>query len=346
MADNCGVCGKEASNQYVVIKDVRYHAECFKCKTCGMSLGGKPYIQTEGDFLCQDCYYAKMGKKCAHCEEVIKGQYIEAMGTTWCPEHFVCAACGEPFKDDTFYKHDNHPYCETHYRELTSEDCSLCGEKIMDGEMMEGGEKKYHMKCFVCEEDKKQIGDGEKYHEYNGKLYCDDHLKAKLTLTCSVCGKPITGEYIMIGGEKMHKACRKSGSTSTSTTSTSTKKPGSGGSTSKTSGGSGSTTTVTTTTITPAPSTKKDTTKKAPQTTEKAPATTTETKTDEEEAISFYAYASLTIDKTCPPGVHPSTREQHLEDGEFEKLFGCNKAAFSKLPKWKKKAKKLKLNLW
>jgi len=62
-ANNCGVCKKEAADRYVTIKDVRIHAECFKCKTCDVSLGGKPYIQHEGNFLCQADYYALAGKK-------------------------------------------------------------------------------------------------------------------------------------------------------------------------------------------------------------------------------------------------------------------------------------------
>jgi len=287
-----------------------------------------------------------MGNKCGHCEEIIKGEYIEAMGKTWCPDHFVCSSCSEPFPDDKFYKHEDHPYCEKCYRQLTSEECAICGEQILDGEMMDSGDKKYHMKCFICEEDKKPIGDGERYHEYNGKLYCNEHLKQKLAITCDICVEAIKAEYIIVDGKKMHKECYEAGGGSTGSKGGSTGSKGgntdngvassgtitlSGGGTSGGSGkpgSSGQTTTATTSSISP-----------AIQGDEKV-------SDDEKGPMVFYAYESLTDVHNCPPGVDKQHREQHLEDSEFEKLFGCSKEGFNNLPKWKKMAKKKKLLLW
>jgi len=348
-AQNCGVCKKDASNKYVVIKDVRFHADCFKCKTCGMALGGKPYIRFEGDFLCQDDYYALQGNKCAHCEIIIKGQYVEAMDTTWCPDHFVCATCGQPFPDDQFFKYEGHPYCKRDYRILTSENCATCGEQILDGEMMEGGDQKYHMKCFVCAEDGKPIGDGDKYHDYNGKIYCDEHLKQTLSLTCTVCKKTIDGEYTMMGDKKMHKSCHKSasggsGSSGGGSGGSGSKGVGSGGSGSGVpsgSGGSGSGGSGSGGGGSSGDGSSSSSSSSSPSD------PVEEKKDDEDDKITtFFAYSSLTDVHNVPDGVNKAQREQYLPDGEFKKLFGCDKETFNKLPMWKKKAKKQKLNLW
>jgi len=301
-----------------------------------------------------------LAKKCAHCEEVIKGQYVEAMDVTWCPDHFVCATCSQPFADDTFYKHDNHPYCETHYRQLTSEDCAMCGEQILDGEMMEGAdEKKYHMKCFVCDVDKAQIGDGDQYHLSEGKLYCDAHLRSKFISNCAICKKSITAEYCVVGGDKMHKSCYKGGESGSS--SGPGKSSGSGGgsspapsaSSSAPSASSSAPSASSSSKSSPAPSSSKSGGTATTSTATTTVTTGTEEKKEEKKAggddeiTTFFAYASLTDPNNLPDGVkHINAREQYLEDSEFEKLFGCDKTAFKKLPQWKKKAKKIKLRLW
>lgn len=56
-----------------------------------------------------------------------------------------------------------------------------------------------------------------------------------------------------------------------------------------------------------------------------------------------------TIDElkgTLPAGVDPTSKEMYLSDADFEKLFGCAKAAFSALPGWKKTAAKKKSGLF
>eukprot|EP00753_Platysulcus_tardus_P014808 PLAT4544.1.p1 GENE.PLAT4544.1~~PLAT4544.1.p1 ORF type:complete len:858 (-),score=452.55 PLAT4544.1:277-2784(-) len=42
----------------------------------------------------------------------------------------------------------------------------------------------------------------------------------------------------------------------------------------------------------------------------------------------------------CPPGVDPTCKEQYLSDAEFMTVFGCSKAEFASLKKWKRNDKK------
>ena len=47
-----------------------------------------------------------------------------------------------------------------------------------------------------------------------------------------------------------------------------------------------------------------------------------------------------------PHGVDPTQKEIYLNDTEFVKLFGSDKATFAKSPKWKKDQKKKDLGLF
>ena len=47
-----------------------------------------------------------------------------------------------------------------------------------------------------------------------------------------------------------------------------------------------------------------------------------------------------------PDRVDPSKKEQYLADEEFQKIFGMDKAAFSKLAKWKQQFQKKKNKLF
>jgi villin 1/advillin len=47
-----------------------------------------------------------------------------------------------------------------------------------------------------------------------------------------------------------------------------------------------------------------------------------------------------------PEGIDPTKKEAYLSDSEFNSAFGMDKASFSKLPKWKRDAKKKELGLF
>ena len=58
---------------------------------------------------------------CHGCKKEIVGQYVEALGSKWHPQHFVCAICGKPFGDSGFLQRDGKPYCEHDYYEAFGE---------------------------------------------------------------------------------------------------------------------------------------------------------------------------------------------------------------------------------
>jgi hypothetical protein len=65
-------------------------------------------------------------------------------------------------------------------------------------------------------------------------------------------------------------------------------------------------------------------------------------------SLVVYSYEELkTLDITqLPPSLDPTQRELLLSDAEFESVFGCTKAEFAQLPKWKATKKKREVGLF
>eukprot|EP00823_Brevimastigomonas_motovehiculus_P007099 TRINITY_DN6113_c0_g1_i1.p1 TRINITY_DN6113_c0_g1~~TRINITY_DN6113_c0_g1_i1.p1 ORF type:complete len:577 (-),score=171.57 TRINITY_DN6113_c0_g1_i1:657-2387(-) len=204
----CAGCGKELTKAFVVAKEKKFHAECFVCTQCKTSLGGKAYIEKDEKFYCEDDYYSLFNPRCAHCNEVIKGPYINAMDKTWHPDHFVCTNCSKSFNGIQFLKNNDKPYCEECFQKLFSEKCARCGQPIL-GPVFEAVEKKYHLDCFVCDQGGHKIGEGQSFHCYENKIYCPQHFEELFAQKCSDCEKPITGQYIKVMDFCFHPNCWK-----------------------------------------------------------------------------------------------------------------------------------------
>jgi len=74
----------------------------------------------------------------------------------------------------------------------------------------------------------------------------------------------------------------------------------------------------------------------------------TAVKADEFDYTLVVPYAQLTADKApnFPAGVDPANREKFLSDAEFSSILGCDKSAFTAMPKWKRDAMKKKAQLF
>jgi len=204
----CGKCGLAISGAFVVAKDKTYHADCFRCSTCSTALGGKAFIEKDNDIFCEACYYTAFNPKCAHCDEVIKGQYISALGKSWHPDHFVCTECAKPFEGNQFHKHNDRPYCEKHFNELFAEACAKCGLKI-EGQVFEALDKKYHLDCFTCSVGDHEIGEGVNFHVHDEKIYCPQHFEELFLQRCAGCGSIVKGQYIKVLDAHFHPGCWK-----------------------------------------------------------------------------------------------------------------------------------------
>eukprot|EP00462_Mataza_sp_D1_P019324 CAMPEP_0175146682 /NCGR_PEP_ID=MMETSP0087-20121206/15516_1 /TAXON_ID=136419 /ORGANISM="Unknown Unknown, Strain D1" /LENGTH=342 /DNA_ID=CAMNT_0016431675 /DNA_START=11 /DNA_END=1039 /DNA_ORIENTATION=- len=342
MSDTCAKCNEKISGQFVTVKERKFCTGCFTCCKCSSNIAGKPYVEKEGSMYCEKCYYEAFNPTCAHCEQKIQGQYIEALGAFWCQDHFVCSGCGTNFPDDKFRKHNNKPWCEACYVNEVADVCGACSKPIT-GECFEAVNKKFHKECFVCTTCKEAIADGEQFFEYEGCLYCPTHFAAKLDYNCATCKKAILGEYIKLGNDKIHKDCWACASCKTAL-------EADGSNVGHNAGGLYLCKKCVTEGVTI-----------AEQKTEGGGASVVPAGEGGAAAAAAGSAASYTVQKPvvcytlsmlqqpkakCPPGIEFAKREQYLEDSEFVKLFGMDKAAFGKLPGWRRKQKKQAVGLF
>jgi hypothetical protein len=126
----------QITGEYAAIGEFAFHGECFKCCKCSKELAGAQYVEEKGDFYCEDDYFETFNPKCGHCKLAIKGQYINALDQSWCPDHFVCATCEQPFADGAYLKHEQRPYCKKCYGAATATNCGKC-DSLIEGQTFE-----------------------------------------------------------------------------------------------------------------------------------------------------------------------------------------------------------------
>src|SRR6266542_4491834 len=70
---------------------------------------------------------------CKSCGQPIWGNYLNALGATWHPEHFMCAACGRPIGGSSFQLYQGAPYHLECYRDRVAPRCAYCGKPLVIG---------------------------------------------------------------------------------------------------------------------------------------------------------------------------------------------------------------------
>jgi len=203
----CGFCKKKIDENYVSTESEVYHVKCFYCSFCKESLAGKAFVQKEDSFQCETCYKKINTKTCAHCKEIITGQYLTALGKDWHMDHFVCVVCSKP-NTSTYRTYKDEPYCDTCYLKKIISKCATCNTMIsMNEKMIEVGDKKLHEKCFVCGFDQKPIDSKQSIKMKDGKVYCEEHYTKHIATRCAVCKEVIQGFSLTTADKSFHEKC-------------------------------------------------------------------------------------------------------------------------------------------
>jgi DNA-binding transcriptional regulator YiaG len=365
----CAHCHETIKSAFVMARDVLFHPQHFLCHACAKPLGGKAYLEgPDRRFYCESDYYSLFNPKCGQCQQTIHGPYISALGQCWHPQHFVCHHCSQPFPSGSFRQHDGRPYCDAHYQELHAPKCQRCSKPIV-GSVFEALEHKYHLECFVCSEGEHSIGEGQPFHQHEGKVYCSQHFEAKFLQTCHRCQQRIKSQFIRLGENEYYhtdcwqcaqchavlrvdncsqlnsqfycKNCANSVNTSSKRGSviTTTKPPAAAAATAAPAPaavGAGSKRSSVNGEVVPVDDT--DATKPSATTAAQpsaAPAIEPAV-ISEPDAMGSVPYAVLKDSTLRPAGINPIRKEQYLSDDEFVTVFGVSKADFSRLPEWKR----------
>uniref|UniRef100_A0A452UF72 LIM domain binding 3 n=1 Tax=Ursus maritimus TaxID=29073 RepID=A0A452UF72_URSMA len=144
---------------------------------------------------------------CGHCNNVIRGPFLVAMGRSWHPEEFNCAYCKTSLADMCFVEEQNNVYCERCYEQFFAPVCAKCNTKIM-GEVMHALRQTWHTTCFVCAACKKPFGNS-LFHMEDGEPYCEKDYVTLFSTKCHGCDFPVEAgdKFIEALGHTWHDTC-------------------------------------------------------------------------------------------------------------------------------------------
>lgn len=137
------------------------------------SAGSQPQPRDQ-DTLVQRAEHIPAGKRtpmCAHCNQVIRGPFLVALGKSWHPEEFNCAHCKNTMAYIGFVEEKGALYCELCYEKFFAPECGRCQRKIL-GEVINALKQTWHVSCFVCVACGKPIRNNV-FHLEDGDPYCE-----------------------------------------------------------------------------------------------------------------------------------------------------------------------------
>lgn len=171
--------------------------------------GGQPQPGDQ-DTLVQRAEHIPAGKRtpmCAHCNQVIRGPFLVALGKSWHPEEFNCAHCKNTMAYIGFVEEKGALYCELCYEKFFAPECGRCQRKIL-GEVINALKQTWHVSCFVCVACGKPIRNNV-FHLEDGEPYCETDYYALFGTICHGCEFPIeAGDMFLEAlGYTWHDTC-------------------------------------------------------------------------------------------------------------------------------------------
>ncbi|KAM9841298.1 PDZ and LIM domain protein 5b isoform 2-T2 [Aulostomus maculatus] len=147
----CSKCNNVIRGPFLVAMGMSWHPEEFNCAHCHSSLADRGFVEEKGQVYCEHCYEEFFAPTCANCQQKILGEIMNALKQTWHPYCFVCVACQQPIRGNTFHMEDGQPYCEMDYYNLFGTNCHGCDFPIEAGDkFLEALGFTWHDTCFVC----------------------------------------------------------------------------------------------------------------------------------------------------------------------------------------------------
>lgn len=142
------------------------------------------------------------GGKCAGCKKDIEGSAVVAAGKIFHGSCFKCRTCGTDIGPGMEFTHkgDGPPAC---MRCTPKIKCDNCHEFVTD-DYVTMGDANMHIKCHTCVVCKKELLTDE-FIICGGKSYCGEH--EPMGEECSVCNKPVEGDYVAVGARAFHHSC-------------------------------------------------------------------------------------------------------------------------------------------
>ncbi|XP_041642881.1 PDZ and LIM domain protein 5a isoform X3 [Cheilinus undulatus] len=147
----CAHCNMVIRGPFLVAMGKSWHKEEFNCAHCRTSLADTGFVEEQGSVYCEHCYEEFFAPSCSRCQAKILGEVINALKQTWHVYCFLCAACQQPIRNNTFHLEDGEPFCEQDFYRLFGTGCHGCEFPIEAGDkFLEALGYTWHDTCFVC----------------------------------------------------------------------------------------------------------------------------------------------------------------------------------------------------
>ncbi|XP_069042997.1 PDZ and LIM domain protein 5a isoform X4 [Lepisosteus oculatus] len=165
---------------------------------------------TDEDTLVQRAEHIPAGKRtpmCGHCNMVIRGPFLLALGKAWHPEEFNCAHCKTSLAEIGFVEEKGSVYCEHCYEQFFAPTCGRCQRKIL-GEIINALKQTWHVYCFLCAACQQPIRNNV-FHLEDGEPYCDRDYYNLFGTSCHGCDFPIEAgdKFLEALGYTWHDTC-------------------------------------------------------------------------------------------------------------------------------------------
>ncbi|KAG7490813.1 PDZ and LIM domain protein 5 isoform X4 [Solea senegalensis] len=144
---------------------------------------------------------------CAHCNMVIRGPFLVAMGKSWHKEEFNCTRCCTSMAEIGFVEEQGCVYCEHCYEDFFAPTCSRCQTKIL-GEVINALKQTWHVYCFMCAGCQQPIRNNT-FHLEDGEPYCEQDFYSLFGTGCHGCEFPIEAgdRFLEALGYTWHDTC-------------------------------------------------------------------------------------------------------------------------------------------
>ncbi|KAM9455254.1 PDZ and LIM domain protein 5b isoform 1-T1 [Clarias gariepinus] len=144
---------------------------------------------------------------CGHCNMVIRGPFLVAMGKSWHPEEFNCAHCRSSLAEVGFVEERGSVYCEHCYEQFLAPTCCRCQQKIL-GEVINALKQTWHVYCFLCSSCQQPIRNNT-FHLEDGQPYCERDYYNLFGTSCHGCDFPIEAgdKFLEALGFTWHDTC-------------------------------------------------------------------------------------------------------------------------------------------
>uniref|UniRef100_A0A8C7CJ47 PDZ and LIM domain 5b n=1 Tax=Oncorhynchus kisutch TaxID=8019 RepID=A0A8C7CJ47_ONCKI len=144
---------------------------------------------------------------CGHCDKVIRGPFLVAMGMSWHPEEFNCSHCHMSLVESGFVEERGTVYCAHCYEKFFAPTCTSCQQKIL-GEVINALKQTWHVYCFLCASCQQPIGNNT-FHLEDGLPYCERDYYQLFGTSCHGCDFPIEAgdKFLEALGFTWHDTC-------------------------------------------------------------------------------------------------------------------------------------------